>query len=557
MRWPWTKRDDEERLKQELRRRAQAASGAVLPKEPVVEPPPEQSAQRLHRPPEQHRAAAAASRPAPPHPAGPLPGVTVTYAGTDMTCFIGRKGRAIGFVQRPVPLHVLPVPRPQAFLGYDLTSHRDLRGSRSAFGPLARRAMQPRVSIACRVLGALRWLVVLKPKILIIERYIWGEAFGFFLLGSMGFTFFLIITSVFALGEKIFSKHIPPFTITKVLILLAPAYLVLAIPVAVLFCTLMAMGRLNRDNEIVAMATNGISLYRIFVPFIAIAVVAGLLTWTVYDRVVPPNNRAYKEVLKVFWDAQVVDFIKPATVIKAPERKYFYIDHIDRTEGIMYGLRVYDYYGESGQTRNFPRVYVAERAWIKDQQLVLANVKLFEIASLTGDTLVSASVPEVKIDISTRLSEFSVPPHPTELSASELRLRIKQNADRIAALPFPDQVRIQNQFRDLTEYYLKFAIPFACLALVLVAVPVSLRGPRDERNMGVILSFLLMMAYYITFFVCRTLGSRGLVLGHGMLLAHLRVLPRGFNLLPPLIAGWLPVLLFLAWSVFLIARARK
>ena len=93
----------------------------------------------------------------------------------------------------------------------------------------------------------------------------------------------------------------------------------LAIPVAVLFSTLMAMGRLNRDNEIVAMATNGISLYRIFIPFIAMAIIGGLMTWLIYEHVVPPNNREYKDVLKVFWQAQVVDFIKPGIVIKAPQ----------------------------------------------------------------------------------------------------------------------------------------------------------------------------------------------------------------------------------------------
>ena len=73
--------------------------------------------------------------------------------------------------------------------------------------------------------------------------------------------------------------------------------------------------------------------------------------------------------------------------------------------------------------------------------------------------------------------------------------------------------------------------------LVLVAVPISIRGPREERNLALILSFLLVMAYYAFFFACRTFGY----LGH----------------IPGMAAGWVPNAVFLAASVYLFIRARK
>jgi lipopolysaccharide export LptBFGC system permease protein LptF len=410
-------------------------------------------------------------------------------------------------------------------------------------------------------------MFLLKPKILIIERYLWGETFGYFLLGAMGFTFFMIITSVFALGEKIFQKNIPPYTIAKVLMLSAPAFLVLAIPVAVLFSTLMAMGRLNRDNEIVAFQTNGVSLYRVFVPFFAMAVVAGIITWLIYENVVPPNNREYKEVLKVFWEAQVVEFIKPGIVIKAPQKKYFYVDEIRKeevegssgtyTRSFMYGLRLYDYYGEGGKMRNFPRVFVAEKAWVADQFLVLSGVTLYNLDAATGDSLVSASMSEVKIDIGTRVVDYPLKPHPTELTAMALRNRIRQLRDRLAASAFPSPRMRQEYFSDWTEYYFKYSIPFACIAFVLVAVPVSLSGPRDERNLGIILSFILVLLYYIIFFSCRVVGARGVVLGKGLSLGGVELLGPGANVFPPLLAGWLAPAVFLVAGAVLVYRARK
>jgi len=440
--------------------------------------------------------------------------------------------------------------------GTHLTHHVDRRGRRRVIP--AEAAVSPLKRAGRGLLAALKWMFGLKVKILIIERYVWGECLGNFILGAMGFTFFMIITTVFSLGEKIFQKNIPPFTVAKVLLLSAPAFLVLAIPVAVVFSTLMAMGRLNRDNEIMAFATNGVSLYRVFVPFIALAVMAAGLTWTIYERVVPPNNKEYVSVLKVFWQAQVVDFIKPGIIIKAPQRKYFYVDSINKTEGIMYGLRLYDYYqGEGRAMRNFPRIFVADRAWVDNQFLVLSDVVLYNLDQDRGDTLVSAQMPEIRIDIGTRVSDYSIEPQPTELSTTELRNRLLVLRDRLESTAFVTPSLQANYFRNWTEYYFKYAIPFACIALVLVAVPVSLTGPRDERNLGIIMTFGLVMIYYIVFFVCRTLGSRGILLSTDLNIFGHALLHKGANEFPPYIAGWTPSAVFLIASVFLILRARK
>ncbi len=443
--------------------------------------------------------------------------------------------------------------------GHELTEHRDLKGRRHNLVAVqqAMRRGNPLKQLLMGILYFLKWLFIPRFRILIIERYIWGEALGYFMVGSMAFTFFMIVTTIFTLGEKIFTKNIPPFTVTKVLLLSAPAFLVLAIPVALLFATLMSMNRLNRDNEIIAMTTNGVSLYRIFTPFIALAIGAGILTWYIYEHVVPPNNRVYKETLKVFWEAQVVDFIKEGIVISAPDRKFFYVDHINKEEGIMYGLRLYDFFKEDKSKRNFPRIFLAEQAYIRDQFLVLQGVTFFELDQTTGDTLVQANMEQVKIDIGTKLSEYPLTPHPTELSAVDLRTRIQRNRDSLAARKFPDPGLFARYNRDLTEYYFKFSIPLACLAFVLVAVPVSLRGPRDERNMGLILSFILVMIYYVIFFTCREVGSRGVMVQKPIIVAGKTIVPQGGNAFPPYIAGWLAPSVFFIGAAVLITKARK
>jgi lipopolysaccharide export LptBFGC system permease protein LptF len=224
---------------------------------------------------------------------------------------------------------------------------------------------------------------------------------------------------------------------------------------------------------------------------------------------------------------------------------------------VMHNLRLYDYFGESGQMRHFPRMYIAERAWIEDGYLVLSKVRLINLDDNRGQSATIASMPEVKIDIGTQLSEYQTELHPTEMTSTELRLRILMNRDRLASISMFNTELQKNYYRDWTEYYFKYSIPVACLVLVLVAVPASLRGPRDERNMGIILSFVLLMIYYIIYFSCRVLGSRGPLLASDFAIGGKTLLAMGTNLFPPIVAGWLPAALFFIWAVYLIWRARK
>lgn len=482
-------------------------------------------------------------------------GVPRGFQGTNLTLFIGLRGRAIGLAGRP---GFKPKTEQLAgFHGRDLSHHRGMKGKAASIYLETLALHRARVGFWGALWAALKWLFTIRFKLLTIERYVWGEVWNFFLVGATAFTFFMIATTIFTYGEKIFSKNIPPFTIAKMLLLTAPQFLVLAVPVAVLFSTLMAMNRFNRDNEITAMITNGVSLYRVFIPFISLAIFAGLLTWSITEYVAPPNVKDQRETLKVFWEAQVVDFIKPGIVISAPERKFFYVDSINKTEGIMNGVRLYDYMDDNKGQRRFPRVFLAKHAWVENSQLVLSDVTVFELDKSEGNTLVQARMPKVMIDIATKLSEYTLTQDPNELSSSDLRTKIRRDTDRIASLKFSQPVDLRLHNTDIVVYYLKFAVPVACLAFVLVAVPISLRGPRDERNLGLILSFALVMAYYVVLFTCREVGSRGLYATHPVNFFGLLTVKPGTNMLPGIIAAWIPPALFVFASGFLIARARR
>jgi len=94
-----------------------------------------------------------------------------------------------------------------------------------------------------------------------------------------------------------------------------------------------------------------------------------------------------------------------------------------------------------------------------------------------------------------------------------------------------------NPAKDATDLYLKYSMPFSSLFLALVAVPLSLRAPRDERLLGLIFVYLLGTGYYLVHFVCKLMGYN--------------------EILPPFLAAWMQNIVFFGIGLVIFAFSRK
>jgi lipopolysaccharide export LptBFGC system permease protein LptF len=91
--------------------------------------------------------------------------------------------------------------------------------------------------------------------------------------------------------------------------------------------------------------------------------------------------------------------------------------------------------------------------------------------------------------------------------------------------------------KDATDFYLKFSIPFACLFLSLVAMPLSLRAPRDERLLGLVITFILVMSYYTVYYICKLMGYN--------------------EILPPILAAWMQNIIYAGVAAVVFTVSRK
>src|SRR3989339_899446 len=124
----------------------------------------------------------------------------------------------------------------------------------------------------------------------VIDRYFFREMIGPFMIGVIGFVLVMTVDLLFTMADLIINKGVPLWAVMKLLVYKLPSIMVLTFPVSTLFATAMALGRLSKDNEITALRTSGVSLFRIAVPILLLGGTVSLAAYFTNEKIVPRAN---------------------------------------------------------------------------------------------------------------------------------------------------------------------------------------------------------------------------------------------------------------------------
>ncbi len=350
----------------------------------------------------------------------------------------------------------------------------------------------------------------------LLDAYFVREQAGPFLLALSGFCLMMLADSLFYTAEIIVDRGAPAMVIIKWLLLRLPAVLVLAFPVSVLFSTLFALGRMSRDNEILALRTGRVSFYRIMLPFVFMGVIASFLAYVTNEKIVPWTNHASENIFRRLILSQSLPQIQENILFKGGPNLHFYIRRYYPIPKMAEGVYVY----EAG-SGTFPRTMTSKRAFLENETWQLQDGVVHHYSE-DGGLDYEAKFKTMKIHLDVNLLDFfGNQKTPQEMNAKELLQQItlfKRGGVDVKRLA--------------TDYYFKFSIPAACLMVALLASPLSLVFGKGGIIFGVILSIVLTFIYYVIMSLGRSFGFIGI--------------------LPPWLAAWMPNLFFGSAAVFLI-----
>ena len=111
----------------------------------------------------------------------------------------------------------------------------------------------------------------------IVDRYTAREFFGPFFAAVGGFTVMLLSGLLFELTDLIVDKKMAIETVIRMLFYRIPGVVVVTLPIAVLFGTLLSLTRLAKDSELTVFLSTGTPFRRLAAPILVLAALVSLV----------------------------------------------------------------------------------------------------------------------------------------------------------------------------------------------------------------------------------------------------------------------------------------
>jgi len=328
----------------------------------------------------------------------------------------------------------------------------------------------------------------------IVDRYVLSELLKPFVAGVVAFMIIMISNTLYIFMELIVKSGVDSWTVAQMLLYSLPAIVVVTLPVAYMFATLLALGRLGRDSEITAMRACGVSLSRIIAPVIVISLLISGLGYTLQEQVVPWANRQTVEVLKRMMSREPLQAVKEKYFLKTDQRN-FYVNEIDRDKGLLKQVYVID------QTQSeFPQVIAAEQATRENTRWVLSNGVSRKLeASGFLDHEIRFGRMEIEMEIQA-----------DKVFANQLDVRSMASGEARELIDRKKQEG-QDTRADELDYYTKSSLPLATFFTILLAAPIGILFSKMGNYFGVAISIALVFIWYVTYSIFTSLGKAGTV----------------------------------------------
>jgi len=303
-----------------------------------------------------------------------------------------------------------------------------------------------------------------------------------------------------------------------------PFLFLLAAPFITFIAALFTLARMLRNNEVGAALAAGISGRRLLLPIFAGAVLSAGAMIAVREAAtttVLPVREALYDVLK----RHQRDLVYPLVRLRDLSGSILRIgEYRPAGEGEPPGLVDLEIHLHRG--RQFVATIVADRAFYEERDgewgLRLEGGQRPDLAG-GGVTEPTGWLAPEQVTFTPELADTfrRAEKKPEDLSLSEAVELGRRDPDNVV-------------YQTMMQYHLTF--PLANLVLLLCGLPMLMRHERAAGAEGLAKGLLLCLFFFATDFVCRNLGLQGAV--------------------DPLLASWLPVLLFGSLGVVLFESMR-
>lgn len=362
----------------------------------------------------------------------------------------------------------------------------------------------------------------------ILDRYILKSIVLIFFSCIFVFLFLYIVIDLLSNLDEILRHQVTLMLLIRYYLSYLPIMFVQVSPFACLLSTVYTFGRLNHNNEIIAMRSSGLGIFEIARNALIFGFLVSLLVFWVNDRLVPDYLAENQKIKIQIEEGSLKGKAKKNEVIinltlYGLRNRLFFIGKFFPSSKTMEQITIL----EHDENQNLTKKIIASKGIYKD-----GLWKFYQSITYSFDH--NGQV----IDEPTYYEEeiMSIPETPNDIAKLRQKpelMNIRRIQDYIWMLSKSGATTVVRNLE--VDLYQRFASPFTSTIIILLGIPFSLMMRKRATGMSAIgVSIIVGFFYYVLDAIFLAIGKNGLLL--------------------PAIAASLSHIIVLCSSLYLIAK---
>jgi LPS export ABC transporter permease LptF/LPS export ABC transporter permease LptG len=359
----------------------------------------------------------------------------------------------------------------------------------------------------------------------ILDLYVIQGWVFYFLILLFAFTDVYIIFDFFQILGDIVRNQAPARVVVDYYRFLLPQVIYLMLPLSILVATLVNFGLLTKSNQVTAIKSAGVSLYRISVPVLMVAALLSVGMFVFEDSVLPETNQRQNALRN-----QIKG--KPAQTFHRPDRQWIFgkssriynYKFFDPDQNVFANLTVFEF--DPATFRMTRRIHAARAFWE---------------APIHGWILENGWARDLNGNRVTHYEPFSVETFKELTEEPDYFKKEVKPSEQMTALELHSYIaELRQSGFDVVhlsvQFYRKFSFPLIAFVITLIGIPFSFTMGGKGALTGIALSIGIAIVYWSTSSLFEALGN--------------------VSQLPPAMAAWSPDVLFGFAGTYLFLRVK-
>jgi lipopolysaccharide export system permease protein len=362
----------------------------------------------------------------------------------------------------------------------------------------------------------------------ILDRYVLKSIISIFFSCIFVFLFLYVVIDLLSNLDEILKHQATLALLIRYYLSYLPIMFVQVSPFACLLSTVYTFGKLNQNNEIIAMRSSGLSIFEITRNALIFGFLISLAVFWVNDRFVPVSLTENQKIKIQIEEGTKKgrpnknEAINNLTLYGLRNRLFFISRFLPATKTLE-GITIL----EQDENQNLTKKIIATRGIYQDGLWKFYQSITYKF-DINGQVINEPDYLEEEI--------MTIPETPETLASLRQKpeqMNIRQMEDYIWILSKSGATSVIRNLK--VDLYQRFTLPFTSIIIILLGIPFSLLMRKRATGMSSIgVSIIVGFLYYVLDAIFLAIGKSGLLM--------------------PILAASLSHIIILSGSLYLIAR---